>query len=507
MPPLVSLAQNTLPVAFGPAKVPNVASQPASDFPSFFSGLLDSGVFDSDPLAAANNDPPLTPIPIKERKQPAPNIAVANNIPPAPAPLPFVLNLQMPQPTQPASAPQAATTPLLTVLSNHQATEQPQKKQAAAAAGDPGQTTAPMLIVAPDLPFVPAPDDSKNSQSDETKIPAAALPSPIPELPTEAKSPAAPQAAVVETALRNHPEPPAAPVAGSPWKQTTTPLPHTELAFAARVLPARGPTEPQPRKESDTTTGPRAPQTTRVTTPDRQADTDSQQRQPDSNPEPSPIHALQRTSAPTLPRPTPSEPEREVQPSPAPKETVTLSAPTPVIDTSQSSSPTRSPERSQPVSHTSETQLPEVRVSEAQATAPAPPIRDFSLRLTGPDQDKVEVKVVESAGEIRVAVRSADPVLNTSLQQGIGELVGKLESHGMNAETWKPAESTTTAAQSARTETSQNNQQQFTDSGSQERQSRQQQSPQNRRRNKPEWLQEIDGTFDTLHSDIVRRTA
>lgn len=52
--------------------------------------------------------------------------------------------------------------------------------------------------------------------------------------------------------------------------------------------------------------------------------------------------------------------------------------------------------------------------------------------------ESVEVKVLERAGQVHVAVRSADPQLNRSLGEGLGELVANLESRGYSAETWRP---------------------------------------------------------------------
>jgi hypothetical protein len=120
-------------------------------------------------------------------------------------------------------------------------------------------------------------------------------------------------------------------------------------------------------------------------------------------------------------------------------------------------------------------------------------LRDFSLKLGGADQDKLEVRVVETAGQIRVAVHSPDPELRTSLQQGLGDLVGKLENHGLRAETWTPDKN------------SQNPNQQSPGDGSQGRQSRDQQEAPPRRRIKPAWVDE--GAFAAIQSDISRRTA
>ncbi len=127
---------------------------------------------------------------------------------------------------------------------------------------------------------------------------------------------------------------------------------------------------------------------------------------------------------------------------------------------------------------------PEPSLPEPPITPASQPVRDLSFRIaSAAGQEKVDVKVTEVAGDIRVAVRSSDPQLTASLQQNLGTLTGKLESRGMPTEVWKPA------AQ----------QQSFGDDGSQGRRG-QQQDPKHPppQRNKPDWLREIDSDLDTL---------
>jgi hypothetical protein len=46
--------------------------------------------------------------------------------------------------------------------------------------------------------------------------------------------------------------------------------------------------------------------------------------------------------------------------------------------------------------------------------------------------------VVERAGEVQVAVRTADPQLAGDLRQNLGDLVSELAGRGYRAETWQP---------------------------------------------------------------------
>jgi hypothetical protein len=53
--------------------------------------------------------------------------------------------------------------------------------------------------------------------------------------------------------------------------------------------------------------------------------------------------------------------------------------------------------------------------------------------------ERVELQVVERAGQVRVAVRSNDAQLTQSLQEQVGELVSRLEQTGFRTESWQPA--------------------------------------------------------------------
>lgn len=77
---------------------------------------------------------------------------------------------------------------------------------------------------------------------------------------------------------------------------------------------------------------------------------------------------------------------------------------------------------------------PELPEPPAPRTEPA---RDISFRIASATHP-VDIKLVERAGEIHVAVRSLDPALTKSLQANVSELAGKLERSGFHAETFIP---------------------------------------------------------------------
>ena len=64
--------------------------------------------------------------------------------------------------------------------------------------------------------------------------------------------------------------------------------------------------------------------------------------------------------------------------------------------------------------------------------------RDITLRLSAQNQPAVDVRVVERAGEVRVAVRSSDAQLAESMRAGVSQLAEHLEQRGFQTEIWHP---------------------------------------------------------------------
>jgi hypothetical protein len=75
---------------------------------------------------------------------------------------------------------------------------------------------------------------------------------------------------------------------------------------------------------------------------------------------------------------------------------------------------------------------------EVQPKSAAVPLKDISLQVAQPGAQKVEVRVVQQSGELRVAVRTGDSDLAHGLQQGLSDLVGRLQEDGFRAEAWRP---------------------------------------------------------------------
>lgn len=131
--------------------------------------------------------------------------------------------------------------------------------------------------------------------------------------------------------------------------------------------------------------------------------------------------------------------------------------------------------------------------------------------------EPVEVRVLERAGQVHVAVRSSDPQLNRSLGEGLGELVTKLENRGYATETWRPQGSG--AAQTSLAATADAPVQQMQSSagresfqepgrghhgGAGDESSRQQRRGQDEAR--PQWLEMLEGAVRQRNSNPIRST-
>ena len=89
-----------------------------------------------------------------------------------------------------------------------------------------------------------------------------------------------------------------------------------------------------------------------------------------------------------------------------------------------------------------------------QAAVPAEPkpevprpltARDIKLEVAG-GESRVELRLTERAGEVKVAVRTADSGLSSSLRDNLPELTSKLAGSGFKTDPWRPSASPAEAA-------------------------------------------------------------
>jgi hypothetical protein len=72
----------------------------------------------------------------------------------------------------------------------------------------------------------------------------------------------------------------------------------------------------------------------------------------------------------------------------------------------------------------------------------APLVRDLKFEVTG-GQQRVEVRLSERAGEVKMTVRTADEPLANTLRENLPALSARLAESGFKSEAWHPAASST----------------------------------------------------------------
>jgi hypothetical protein len=118
----------------------------------------------------------------------------------------------------------------------------------------------------------------------------------------------------------------------------------------------------------------------------------------------------------------------------------------------------------------------------------------ISFSVATSDQQKVEVRVMDRAGEVRVSVRAPNEEVAGTLRQDISSLTGKLNQSGYNTEAFTPSRG---SAEFSRDQRNTDPQQQS--GGDRQNSARdQQQSPQQEGRGKrPAWLDELENSLST----------
>jgi hypothetical protein len=123
----------------------------------------------------------------------------------------------------------------------------------------------------------------------------------------------------------------------------------------------------------------------------------------------------------------------------------------------------------------------------------APPTSSHDIRVRVPDNNggSTQVRFLESGGEVRVSVRTADEGLAQNLRTHLNDLTQRLSDGGMPAEFWKPASN----AASSQNDQHQPNQD---GRGSGGQGSGGQGGQQDRQQKRPAWLEEMEAS---LHAE------
>ena len=81
-----------------------------------------------------------------------------------------------------------------------------------------------------------------------------------------------------------------------------------------------------------------------------------------------------------------------------------------------------------------------IQLADTPATA-APAARDFSVNISGPDQAQATLRIREMGGELKVSVHTPDAALSRTLRSDLDSLNTRLETAGVKAQVWSPAQS------------------------------------------------------------------
>ena len=122
----------------------------------------------------------------------------------------------------------------------------------------------------------------------------------------------------------------------------------------------------------------------------------------------------------------------------------------------------------------------------------APPTSSHDIRVRVPDNNggSTQLRFLESGGEVRVSVRTADEGLAQNLRTHLNDLTQRLSDGGMPAEMWKPVSTPTSSSQS---DSHQPNHQDGRGSGGQG--SGGHGGQQDRQQKRPAWLDEMEASL------------
>lgn len=128
------------------------------------------------------------------------------------------------------------------------------------------------------------------------------------------------------------------------------------------------------------------------------------------------------------------------------------------------------------------------------------PAREITLRLTADDAGTVDVQLREKAGQVQVAVRTDDPQLTKSLQNDLGDLVGRLENKGYRTEVWAPVAGRAAVSEPAQAGAGGGQPQHWGSASGQ--QQKQEEKNQPNQRQQPKWVAELEETLSNENERI-----
>ena len=154
-----------------------------------------------------------------------------------------------------------------------------------------------------------------------------------------------------------------------------------------------------------------------------------------------------------------------------------------------------SPRSMGPVENSAASKPEAAPIYPAAAPKSVGPIKEMSVQLGQPLQERVELRVTERGGELRVAVRSAGAEVAHNLQDGLHDLVNRLEDQGFRTAAWRPSGAVTAAGSAGE---SRQSSAQSQNGDAQQGWSRQERGQRDQDHNsRPKWVEELDTDFTT----------
>jgi hypothetical protein len=185
----------------------------------------------------------------------------------------------------------------------------------------------------------------------------------------------------------------------------------------------------------------------------------------------------------------------EGDPEPVPAVANASSIPDPVSATDEASRLTAGVTARSGFSSLNTPAMPDGPVVSDQPPVPTAPMRDIAVRVESAEGQNVDVRIVQRANDLQIAVTSADADTTQGLRHGLSELTTRLNESGYHAETWSPGH---TAATSETAAESGNSSHQPPQGDSQSNSGWSQQNRgqrENNQSNRPRWMQEFESNL------------
>jgi hypothetical protein len=123
-------------------------------------------------------------------------------------------------------------------------------------------------------------------------------------------------------------------------------------------------------------------------------------------------------------------------------------------------------------------------------------MKDLAVRVESAQGQSVDIRIVQRAGDLQIAVKSDDTNTTQGLRQGLTELSNRLNESGYQAETWRPGHAAATAESAAESGNSSQHQSPSGDAQSQSGSSQQNRGQRdNNPSNRPRWIQELESNL------------